>query len=163
MAIAGDGSTSTVEPEGWRQWHVPRNEKEFHRSPQKAIWRNARELRMDKYADGDKFRLVARGSLEVEQGIWVHVIKEGVNNTFGKADARYCIRGDRMDDEELPSINETAQWSSCALLFGLRTLPFTYDFQIDQSDAFQNTRIDGTDAKVKCTKKRHVWSNLLDS
>ena len=61
-----------------------------------------------------------------------------------------------MDDEDLPTINETAQWSSCAILFCLRTLPYTYDVQIDESDAFQNTHIDGSDPKVKSTRERHV-------
>ena len=30
---------------GAHKWHVPRNEREYHKSPQKALWRSARELK----------------------------------------------------------------------------------------------------------------------
>ena len=34
---------------GAHLWHVPLNERDYHRSPQKALWRVARELKMEEY------------------------------------------------------------------------------------------------------------------
>ena len=40
VAIAPDNTTQTVEPDGWRDWHIPRNELEYMRSPRvsKTRW-----------------------------------------------------------------------------------------------------------------------------
>ena len=38
-----------------RYWHEPRNEREFERSPQRALWQTAKELKWDQYLNLNMF------------------------------------------------------------------------------------------------------------
>ena len=49
-----------------RYWHEPANEREYLRSPQRALWRTAKELKWDQYIQLDMFEWVTLSS--VDQG-----------------------------------------------------------------------------------------------
>ena len=49
-----------IDPNEPENWHTPKNEREYLRSPQRAQWRAEREKKMDQYVDLQVFKLVKR-------------------------------------------------------------------------------------------------------
>ena len=57
LTLAVDHDTSKA-----HTWHEPRNEREYLRSPQHALWRTAKENKMDKYMALNLWELSTRAS-----------------------------------------------------------------------------------------------------
>ena len=47
------------------KWHVPANEREYNNSPQRDLWRTAKELKMDDYAKIRMYNLVLKSSVDL--------------------------------------------------------------------------------------------------
>ena len=75
----------TVNPDEPKQWHTPSNEREYLRSPQRAMWRTAKEKKMDQYVALKVFKLVKRSDVKtrIMGSLWAYKIKF---NELGKFD-----------------------------------------------------------------------------
>ena len=75
------------------KWHVPQNEREYLRSPQKAQWRNAREIKMDTYKQINVFKLMKRADVpsgfKVYRSLWAHTIKFNADGSFNRLGVRW--------------------------------------------------------------------------
>ena len=70
FAIAEDGSllaaakVNSMDTLNARYWHEPKNEREFIRSPQRALWQTAKELKWDQYLQLNMFEWVLLNSVD---------------------------------------------------------------------------------------------------
>ena len=83
-------------------WHVPKNEREYLRSPQKSLWRTAKELKMEHYRAIDMFDLIeieeVPAGYEIFHTLWAHAMKFE-DSVFKKLNPRWCLQGGSMDRE----------------------------------------------------------------
>ena len=118
-----DPITSVDTRDAWA-WHCPRNEREYLRSPQRALWRTARELKMDEYEALNMFEDVYLKDIQDEDKYrftWAGNIKNDgtAQRKFEKLNPRLCIVGTGMDREVYPSRAETLKMMSfCRDPFG---------------------------------------------
>ena len=63
-AVLGDSSVVKLDFSNAHTWHVPANEREYNISPQRDLWRTAKELKMDNYSDVDMFDLELESSVD---------------------------------------------------------------------------------------------------
>ena len=80
-----------------QHWHTPKNEREYERSPQRALWQTARELKWDEYVALNMFRWVDvrsidRSKFRIYNTLWVYKIKLHADLTFNKLNPR-CYPG----------------------------------------------------------------------
>ena len=59
-----DGRVQPVDYSQAHRWHVPSNEREYNVSPQRDLWRTAKELKMDNYKSVDMYDLVEESSVD---------------------------------------------------------------------------------------------------
>ena len=70
FAIAEDGSllaaaqVNSMDTLNARYWHEPKNEREFLRSPQRAMWQTAKELKWDQYLQLNMFEWALLSSVD---------------------------------------------------------------------------------------------------
>ena len=77
LAAVVGGEEIAIEPDDPRQWHCPKNEREYLRSPQRAQWRSAKEGKMDQYRALGVFKLVSRKGLNPKSimgSLWAYKI-----------------------------------------------------------------------------------------
>ena len=74
-------------------WHTPRNQKDYERSPQKALWRSAKEFKMDAYVALDMWIKRRRKDLpsgaKVLRTLWAFKIKFNGKGVFEKLNPRW--------------------------------------------------------------------------
>ena len=89
----------TVNPDEPKQWHTPSNEREYLRSPQRAMWRTAKEKKMDQYVALKVFKLVKRSDVKtrIMGSLWAYKIKFNELGKFDKLNPRWCVKGYHMD------------------------------------------------------------------
>ena len=97
MTLAIDHDSSQA-----HTWHEPRNEREYLRSPQHALWRTAKELKMDKYKALNLWELVPESSVDkskftIYNTLWAHKIKFDSNRKLDRLNPRWCVKGTGMD------------------------------------------------------------------
>jgi hypothetical protein len=140
-------SLSTVNA---KHWHEPRNEREYLSSPQRALWRTAKELKWDQYLELNMFEWVPLSSVDqkthkIYNTLWVHKIKFNEGLVFKKLNPRWCLKGGTMDRDLYKAHAETLRFATYRTVLSLKGgywLAFC-DFLLDCSDAFQTTRTDG--------------------
>ena len=76
-----------------RYWHCPNNEREYNMSPQRALWRTAKELKWDEYMKLDMFEWVALSDVDqkvhrVYATLWAYKIKFSEGLIFLKNSTR---------------------------------------------------------------------------
>ena len=156
-AVLGDNSVVEVDVTSAHQWHTPSNEREYHASPQQALWRTAKELKMENYAQVNMFELVLESSVDqtkykIYDTLWVYKIKfsEG-GNTFQKLNPRWCVKGGSMDRSLYKAYAEMMRPTSVGIMWGLKAN--YYDKlaagAFDLSDAFQGTSTVDADGKLQ--------------
>ena len=138
--------TQTLNTEYAHRWHSPRNEREFNKSPQKALWQTAKELKMDQYKELHMYELVPRKSVDLKKYIiyetmWAYKIKLDSARKFDKLNPRWCFKGTNMDRDLYKSFSEMARMSSFKIILAIKG---TYYKQLcayysDEKDAFQST------------------------
>jgi len=143
-----DPITSVDTRDAWA-WHCPRNEREYLRSPQRALWRTARELKMDEYEALNMFEDVYLKDIQNEvkyRFTWAGNIKNDgtAQRKFEKLNPRLCIVGTGMDREVYPSRAETLKMMSFKGILALKAAYYDYlcPFSFDLGNAFQSTRTD---------------------
>ena len=99
FAIAADGSLqaaaqiNSMDTLNARYWHEPRNEREFNRSPQRALWLTAKELKWDQYLNLSMFTWVLLSSVDrkkhtIYNTLWAYKIKLNSDTSFKKLNPR---------------------------------------------------------------------------
>ena len=74
-----------IDPNEPENWHTPKNEREYLRSPQRAQWRTAREKKMDQYVDLQVFKLVKRAGIDPKRiigSLWANKIEFNEQGKF---------------------------------------------------------------------------------
>ena len=128
-------------------WHTPLNWGDFLRSPQKALWRTAMELKMDTYKALDMFALepeadVLAAGHKIMPTVWAFKIKLDKHGVFEKLNPRWCVVGTGMDRDVYESFADVVRFTTVLVLVALRSSYKLIDFQFDVCDAFQATRTD---------------------
>ena len=147
LVVLDNGEVRAVDYSASHKWHVPSNEREYNLSPQRDLWRTAKELKMDNYKAVDMYDLVEEASVDkskykVYDTLWVYKIKfkEG-GLVFDKLSPRWCLKGGGMDRELYKSYAEMMRASSMNVIWALKAS--FYDLLaaslLDFSDAFQAT------------------------
>ena len=150
-AVLGDGSVAEIDVSGAQSWHVPQNEKEYARSPQRDLWRSAKEIKMDEYASIDMYDLVLESSVDktkykIYDTLWAYKIKfkkgAGGSTIFDKLNPRWCVMGGGMDRALYKSWAEQARATSVNIMWGMKGLYYKKlaAGQFDMKNAFQSTR-----------------------
>ena len=89
-----------VDPAKAAGWHCPRNEREYYRSPQRARWRTAKELKMEGYKGINMFELVREKDVPegftVHDTLWAYKVKLGPDGHLDKLNPRWCVKGGNM-------------------------------------------------------------------
>ena len=140
----------SVNTQDHSHWHCPANEREYNQSPQRALWRTAKELKMDQYEAINTWTLVPRPpGAEVLRTTWAYAIKTTDTGMFHKLGTRVCVVGTGMDREIYNAYSDVMRMSSLKTIAAIRGAYYTQliSFQADVSDAFQSTRIDGPEHK----------------
>ena len=142
--------------------HVPKTEGEYRRSPDKAVWRTTRELKMDTYEALKIWRNEYVKSVpkdcEIMRTLWVHNEKIQPDGKKVPA-ARLCIVGTGMDRERYQSFFDVMRLTSVRIMMCLRAA-FGGNARIDAGtalthgcmdikDFFQATRTDVPSADGK--------------
>ena len=156
FAIAADGSLqaaaqiNSMDTLNARYWHEPRNEREFNRSPQRALWLTAKELKWDQYLNLSMFTWVLLSSVDrkkhtIYNTLWAYKIKLNSDTSFKKLNPRWCLKGTSMDRDVFKSHAETLRMSTFRIILAIKAGYWKAfcDVLLDCSDAFQATRTDG--------------------
>ena len=132
-----------------QHWHTPSNEKEFNRSPQRALWQTAKEMKWEQYLELRMFNWVPIDSIDtrkhrVYNTLWAYKIKLNSDLTFNKLNPRWCVKGGTMDRSIYKSFAETMRMVTfrCILAIKAGYYNMLCTFLLDCSNAFQNTRTD---------------------
>jgi hypothetical protein len=129
--------------------HIPKNEREYRRCPNKPMWRTTRELKMDQYKELKMFRLIPRSEVpkgyRVYPSLWVQASKpdEAMPGT-DKPTSRWCLVGTGMDRELYESYFDNMSRVSLNIMFCLRAAYSKYLAHGcgDLDNFFQATRTD---------------------
>ena len=132
-----------------RFWHTPINEREYKMSPQRDLWRTAKELKWDKYLALNMFEWVSAKSVNqavnrIYSTLWAYKIKFEEGLKFSKLNPRWCLKGGTMDREKFKAHAETLRMSSYRAILSCKGGYWHAfcEFLLDCSDAFQATRTD---------------------
>ena len=155
FVVLDNSDVELVDTTGSHTWHVPANEREYNMSPQRALWRTAKELKMDDYTKINSNSLVLRSSVDltkhtIYQTMWAYKIKyKGL--IFDKLNPRWCVRGGSMDRDVFKSYAEMMRTTSLNILWGIAAE--FYDelakALMDLKDAFQSTATVDADGNLK--------------
>ena len=146
-----------------KYWHAPKNEREYNRSPQRDLWRTAKELKWDQYIELNMFVWVPLSQInrkehEIHNTLWVYGIKLNSDLTFSKLNPRWCVKGGGMDRDVYKSHAETLRMSSFRIICAIKA---GYYMALcaalaDCSNAFQSTRTDG-EYSSESTPEFYCW------
>jgi hypothetical protein len=128
-------------------WHEPLNYRDYLRSPQRAQWRTAMEVKMDSYRALNMYALESEAEVraaghEIMDTLWAFKIKFDKDGVFDKFNPRWCVVGTNMSRDIYESFSDVVRWTSVLILAAIRACYPVHDFQFDVSDAFQSTRTD---------------------
>jgi hypothetical protein len=145
-AVLGDGTVEHLDVGNAHGWHTPRNEREYNMSPQRDLWRTAKELKMENYAHVHMYDLVPESSVDkskykIYDTLWAYKIKFNSDTTFQKLNPRWCVKGGTMDRSLYKSYSEMMRMSSLNIFWALKGLYYMLLAAglFDMSDAFQDT------------------------
>jgi hypothetical protein len=154
FTISGADITQTVlDDERRGTYHCPKHEHDFLKSPDRAIWHTAKELKMDEYNALHMFNLVPRSKalsqgLPVMGSLWAYAIKYDADGKFIKLAPRWCIMGGDMPRDKYEAYSDVCRFVVIKVLMCIRATYRTksgktlLDWLNDLKDAFQSTRTD---------------------
>ena len=137
-----NGVEMVIDPNDPSNWHTPKNEREYLRSPQKAAWRTAREKKMDQYQELKVFKLVPRQGIDpkcIMGSLWANKIKFDEDGKFLCLGPRWCIKGFKMDRSIYTGFSEVCLTTTIKMMAAIRATYRVKDFLFDASNAFQAT------------------------
>ena len=146
--VLDDSTAVQLDTSNAYKWHVPKNEREYLVSPQRSLWRSAKEFKMNDYARVTMFDLVL---LESSVDLTVHVIYDTLwaykikykeaGLIFDKLNPRWCVKGGTMDRKKFKSFAEMMRLTSLNMLWAIKS-EFYEQLAcaiLDFKDAFQAT------------------------
>jgi hypothetical protein len=147
FAVLDTATVQKIDTSQAHKWHCPTNERDYNRSPQRALWRTAKELKMDEYQKIPMFDLVKRSDVDeskhtIYKTLWAYKIKfEEGGLVFSKLNPRWCVKGGTMDRDVFKSYAEMMRSSSMNIGWGLKSAFYDQliDALLDLSNAFQST------------------------
>jgi hypothetical protein len=145
IAAVINGTEHNIDPSDANNWHTPKNEREYLRSPQRAEWRTAKEKKMDQYLELRVFKLVSRKGIDPKRimgSLWAYKIKFDEKGVFEKLNPRWCVKGYGMDRSTYVGFSEVCLTTTIKILGCLRATYPLIDFLFDCGNAFQATRTD---------------------
>ena len=160
VALLGDDEFDVILPaanesrDGINDWHTPRTEFEYLRSPQRAHWRNARELKMDEYNKLNMHRphrikdVLAQGH-KIMGSLWAHRLKPYKTKFTDMFNVRWCIKGTGMDRDVYESFHDVMRATSLWIMANIAAHYNVIDVQFDVGNAFQAARRDTSSAHGK--------------
>ena len=160
-----NGEEISVDPDEPKQWHTPQNEREYLRSPQRALWRTAKEKKMDQYLGLKVYKLVKRSDVKsrIMGSLWAYKIKFNDLGKFDKLNPRWCVKGYHMDKSVYVGFSEVCMTSSIKLMAALLAAYPLMSFLFDCGNAFQATRTDnGTVRSEKLYCEQAPGFNVKD-
>ena len=133
FAISADGSLeaaaqiNSMDTLNARYWREPRNECEFNRSPQRALWLTVKELKWNQYLNLNMFEWVLLSTVDrkkhvIYNTLWTYKIKLNSDTAFKKLNPRWCLKGTSMDRDVFKSHAETLRMSSFRIFLHSRWL-----------------------------------------
>ena len=151
-AVVSNGKEAvTIDPNLASRYDVPQTYKQYKLSPHKAYWRTAMELKMEAYEAVPVWKVVSIKTVPRSTRIfrlkWVFVMKAVPGSEKLKFAPRLCLVGTNMDPEQFPSFADVGRKVTLKIItavFAAHMEDFTAH-QADDSDAFQNTIVDGSD------------------
>ena len=154
-------STSTLQA---RHWHEPANEREFQRSPQKDMWRVAKELKWDQYLELKMFTWMPHSAVDqrkhkIYNTLWAYKIKLNSDLSFNKLNPRWCLKGGTMDRGIYKSHAETLRSVSYRVIAAIKSGYWEAfaAFLLDCSNAFQSTRTDTAASNGETQPDLYCW------
>ena len=159
------GEEISVDPDEPKLWHTPKNERDYLRSPQRALWRTAKEKKMDQYLALKVFKLVKRTDVKsrIMGSLWAYKIKFNELGKFEKLNPRWCVKGYHMDKSVYVGFSEVCMTSSIKLMAALLAAYPLHSFLFDCGNAFQATRTDnGTVRSEKLYCEQAPGFNVKD-
>ena len=162
-----NGVEMIIDPSEPQNWHTPKNEREYLRSPQRAQWRTAREKKMDQYMDLNVFKLVRRAGINPKRimgSLWANKIKFNEQGEFCSLNPRWCVKGFGMDKSIYTGFSEVCLTTTIKMMACIRACYKVKDFLFDASNAFQATRTDdGTVSSEKLYCDQAPGFNVKDT
>ena len=151
-AVVSNGKEAvTIDPNLASRYDVPQTYKQYKLSPHKAYWRTAMELKMEAYEAVPVWTVVSIKTVPRSTRIfrlkWVFVMKAVPGSEKLKFAPRLCLVGTNMDPEQFPSFADVGRKITLKIItavYAAHMEEFTAH-QADDSDAFQNTIVDGSD------------------
>jgi hypothetical protein len=151
-AVVSNGKEAvTIDPLMASRYNVPQTYKQYLSCPHKAYWRTAMELKMESYEAIPVWNMVSIKAVPPRTRIfrlkWVFVMKNVPGSMQLKFAPRLCLVGTNMDPEQFPSFADVGRKVTLkiiAAVYATHMEDFTAH-QADDSDAFQNTVVDGSD------------------
>ena len=125
--VLGDSTAVELNTDHAYKCHVPRNEREYLVSPQRSLWRTAKELKMDDYARVISFDLVLKSSVdltlhEIYETLWAYKIKMKQGGLiFDKLNPRWCVTGGSMDRSKFKSFAEMVRLTSLNIFWAIKS------------------------------------------
>ena len=162
--LIGIASASEIDTSDARHWHTPSNEREFNRSPQRALWQTAKELKWSQYVELNMFKWITVDQIDLRKHriyntMWAYKIKLRSDSTFDKLNPRWCVKGGSMDRDLYKAFAETMRMPTFKLILALKAGYYSMfcAFLIDCSNAFQTTRTDQTADGETPLPDFYVW------
>ncbi|KOO34385.1 hypothetical protein Ctob_016321, partial [Chrysochromulina tobinii] len=151
-AVVSNGKEAvTIDPNLASRYDVPQTYKQYKLSPHKAYWRTAMELKMEAYEAVPVWKMVSIKTVPRSTRIfrlkWVFVMKAVPGSEKLKFAPRLCLVGTNMDPDQFPSFADVGRKITLKIItavYAAHMEDFTAH-QADDSDAFQNTIVDGSD------------------
>ena len=153
-AVVSDGKEAvTIDPLVASRHNVPQTFKQYLMCPHRAYWRTAMELKMESYEaipvwNVVSIKTVPRGT-RIFRLKWVFVMKNVPGGVLLKFAPRLCLVGTNMNPEQFPSFADVGRKVTLKIIAAILAThmeEFTAH-QADDSDAFQNTIVDGSDGE----------------
>ena len=147
LAVIG-GTTFEYDPldtDGAGEWHVPTDEIQYYRSPQRSLWYASQLAKMEEYEAipvweyADKSEVPA--GAKVFNTKWVRRIKFNESVKFDKLNPRLCLVGTGMSRDDYETFANYMRMNSLKVVMIVTHVYLGYKFQLDDTNAFQNTPV----------------------
>ena len=119
LMLIGDKNYS-IDTNDHAHWHEPSNERDYNLSPQRALWRTAKELKMDQYEAINVWTLVPKPKgVNILRTVWAYKIKTTGTGTFDKRSVRVCAVGTGMDRDIYAAYSDVMRMSSLIIIIAI--------------------------------------------
>ena len=151
VSSAGNQLEAAVNLSDPRNWHVPKNEREHKRCPQRPLWDAARNRKWEEYSAAKTYRYIDVAEMRqrgiklssVLRSVWANKIKFDEDGSFLKLAPRWCIVGTTMDRDVYESFSDTVRHSTIKVVMTIKAQhPWLHEYYFDVTNAFPTTAVE---------------------